>query len=210
MVPVIRKPLWILFVLSCLSIGLYPGMYFLLDMTKNGLLSTKSPELLSVTYITGFYLHITLGGLALLVGWTQFSKRLREKYLSTHRWVGKIYLFSVGVSGIAGFYIALNATGGPIAIVGFAALAIFWLFTSFKAFLSIRRNRVNLHQQWMIRSYALCFAAVTLRIWLPMFMMMGWPFNDAYVIIAWLCWVPNLIVAELMIKRNAIAMTQAT
>jgi hypothetical protein len=53
----------------------------------------------------------------------------------------------------------------------------------------------------MIRSYALCFAAVTLRIWLPLFQFaLGLEFIFAYRIIAWLCWVPNLVVAELIVR----------
>jgi hypothetical protein len=53
----------------------------------------------------------------------------------------------------------------------------------------------------MIRSFALTFAAVTLRIYLPLAIIQNqgeFPL-DAYRAIAWLAWVPNLIVAELVI-----------
>jgi hypothetical protein len=54
----------------------------------------------------------------------------------------------------------------------------------------------------MIRSYALTFAAVMLRIYLPLSQVYGIPFEPAYQTIAWLCWVPNLIVAEWLILRQ--------
>ena len=44
--------------------------------------------------------------------------------------------------------------------------------------------------------------AVTLRIYLPLSQMAGLPFDAAYQTISWLCWVPNLIVAEWIILRQ--------
>ena len=53
----------------------------------------------------------------------------------------------------------------------------------------------------MIYSYAACFAAVTLRIWLPMLSALIGDFVIAYRIIAWLCWIPNIIWANQIVKR---------
>ncbi|MDW3191337.1 MAG: DUF2306 domain-containing protein [Cytophagales bacterium] len=192
---------WIFFGLFAISIGLYPGIYLILDM-QGGLLNTKSADLLESFWMYGFYLHIIPGGMALLVGWPQFSSRLRLKKMALHRVLGKVYLLSVTVSGLAGLYISLDATGGIIAKIGFACLALGWLFTSFMAWKRVRQGDIQGHQHWMIRSYALCFAAVTLRLWLPAFMIVGIPFLTGYVIIAWLCWVPNLIFAELVIRKQ--------
>ena len=87
--------------------------------------------------------------------------------------------------------------------MGFGMLALFWLYTTTNAYTSIRNRDIASHQKWMIRSYALCFAAVTLRIYLPIFLgLMGMEFVPAYKIIAWLCWGPNLVVAELFIVRK--------
>jgi hypothetical protein len=54
----------------------------------------------------------------------------------------------------------------------------------------------------MIRSYALTFAAVTLRLYLPMALMASLDGLASYRAIAFLCWVPNLIVAELWLRRD--------
>ena len=53
----------------------------------------------------------------------------------------------------------------------------------------------------MVRGFALSFAAVTLRILLPGAMAAGVPFELAHPAIAWLCWVPNLLLAELAFVR---------
>jgi hypothetical protein len=191
---------WVVFGLFAISIGLYPIVYLLTDMTQEGLLSSKSPHLLGQDlYMPTFYLHISFGGIALLTGWTQFSKRLRNRNLTVHRWLGKTYVIVVLISGLAGFHIAMYATGGITSSLGFLGLAIAWLFTTIRAFQFIQRKQIDLHQQWMIRSYALTFAAVTLRIWIPLFQIVGMEFLFAYRIIAWFCWVPNLVVAELIV-----------
>lgn len=192
---------WIFFGLCAVSIGLYPGIYLLVDM-EGGLLSSKPAELLNSLWMTVFYLHILPGGVALLVGWPQFSARLRRTKMTLHLVLGKVYLSSVVISGLAGLYLSFEATGGIVATVGFACLATAWLFSSFMAWKNIKQGDIQAHQYWMIRSYALCFAAVTLRLWLPTFMMAGIPFITGYVIIAWLCWVPNLIFAELVIRKQ--------
>jgi hypothetical protein len=197
-----KKILWGLFIFFAVFVGIYPVAYFIFDM-RYGFLATKAPELLqSALWNWAFYQHIVFGAVALLVGWSQFCKKFRNRYLATHRLLGKVYLIAIVLSGIAGLYLAFYATAGIIAAAGFTGLAIGWLFTSAMAWLAIRQKNIDQHQHWMIRSYALCFAAVTLRIWLPLMQQaMGIDFSIAYRIVAWLCWVPNLIVAEWIVRR---------
>jgi hypothetical protein len=54
----------------------------------------------------------------------------------------------------------------------------------------------------MVRNFALTFAAVTLRLYLPASMAAGVAFELAYPVIAWLCWLPNVIVAEVLFNRT--------
>lgn len=196
-----KKIAFIIFAILCVSVGLYPLMYFIVDRTF-ALLSSKSDVLLSdVFWNIGFYTHILLGGFALLIGWMQFSKKLRTKNLKFHRTVGKTYVISVVLSGLASLYIAHFATGGIIAILGFLGLGIIWLFSTISGYLAIRRGNLIKHQKFMIYSYAACFGAVTLRIWLPTLMAIFQDFIIAYRIVAWLAWVPNIIVAYFIVKR---------
>ena len=83
-----RKILWVLIVVFAIIIGLYPGIYFLVERTF-GLLGSKTTELLTNPFWnTAFYTHITLGGLALLIGWTQFNTNFRNRNLVLHRRIG--------------------------------------------------------------------------------------------------------------------------
>jgi uncharacterized membrane protein len=200
----LSKLSWFPFVFLAVIIGLYPLIYYFVDMQNNGLLSTKPRELLNSTvWHTAFYIHITFGGIALLTGWTQFSQKLRNRYLSTHRLVGKIYVTAVFLSSLAGMFIAFFATGGIGNVLGFGILAILWFITVIKAYASILKRDINQHESWMIRNYALTFAAVTLRIWLPLFSdIIFHDFIPAYRIVSWLCWVPNLIIAEIIISKR--------
>ena len=145
----------------------------------------------------GIYTHVFASVVALTLGPLQFSTRLRQARTQLHRWLGRIYL-SVGVlvGGVAGLFMSVFAFGGVVAKLGFACLALCWLFTGLRAFQAIRRGAVQEHRRWVIRNFSLTLAAVTLRIYLPSSMIAGMPFEIAYAIIAWLCWVPNLLVAE--------------
>lgn len=194
---------WIVFAFFAIGVGLYPLLYFILDM-QGGLLNSKSPEVLgSDVWQTAFYLHITLGAVSMLTGWIQFSRKIRNRNLNFHRLLGKVYLVAVFISGLAGLYLSFFATGGLTASFGFGGLAMSWVFTTSAAYKSITSRNIEAHEKWMIRSYALCFAAVTLRLWLPLFnIVLQFNFIDAYRVIAWMCWVPNLIVAEWIIRNK--------
>ncbi len=150
----------------------------------------------------GIYIHIFASALALILGPFQFSAGLRARYLELHRWAGRLYLgVGVLVGGIAGLYMAALAFGGPVARLGFGCLALLWLYTGLRAYLAVRAGDIAAHRRWMVRNFALTFAAVTLRLWLPAAMVSGAAFELAYPLIAWLCWLPNLWVAERMFNR---------
>ena len=62
---------------------------------------------------------------------------------------------------------------------------------------------VDAHRAWMLRSYALTLAAVTLRIYIPLSQVAGVEFEAAYQAISWFCWVPNLLIVEwIVLTRN--------
>ena len=84
---------------------------------------------------------------------------------------------------------------------GFAGLALAWLYTGLRAYLAIRGGEIGEHRKWMVRNFSLTFAAVMLRLYLPLSMLAGVEFIVAYAIIAWLCWIPNLVYAEWKFNR---------
>lgn len=201
-----NKTAWAVFAILAIGIGLYPLMYFF-SAEEFGLLQGKSKDISANTiWRIGFYGHIVFGGLALLTGWSQFSRKLRVKKLDLHRNLGKIYVLSALISGICGVYIGFYATGGLVSSLGFISLGIVWLFTTIRAYIAIRKKDVSLHQGMMVYSYAACFAAVTLRIWLPLLTIVLGEFLLAYKIVAWLCWVPNMVFAHLWVRRKGLTL----
>ncbi|MFH8248883.1 DUF2306 domain-containing protein [Microbacterium sp. B2969] len=157
------------------------------------------------------YAHISGAAVALLLGPLQFWRGLRERRPRVHRWTGRVYLAGVALGGVAGIVIAPFGEAGLVGLFGFGALGLLWLVTAWRAYRSIRRHDVAQHQAWMIRNFALTYAAVTLRLWLPLLIVVQLPggdfdtaFANAYAVVPFLCWLPNLVVAEWLIRRRGL------
>ena len=97
----------------------------------------------------------------------------------------------------------LEGDTGRLHPLGFILLGIIWFYTTLKAYLNIREKKMVTHQKMMIYSYAACFAGVALRLWLPLLIAFFGDFIIAYKTVAWLCWVPNIIVAYILSRRIA-------
>lgn len=197
-----NKIAWGIFAFSAIGVGLYPVLYWLAREPVGLLLSKNADLLANQLWTIGFYGHITFGGVALLTGWSQFSKKIRTRNLKLHQNLGKIYVVSVLLSGICGIYIGFYATGGLITALGFIGLGLVWLYTTIKAYIAVKAKDLSLHQGMMVFSYAACFAAVTLRVWLPLLTLIFGEFLIAYKIVAWLSWVPNIIFAFFWVRRR--------
>lgn len=165
-----------------------------------------SPNVMDNTYARLGVLtaHAGFAATALLIGPFQFVAGIRRRWPSVHRRMGTLYVIACIGGGAAGMVLATGVSTGPVAAAGFAGLAFAWLFTTFRAWRLARTKRFISHEQWMIRSFALTLAAVTLRLYLPIAAVAfpQYPFEQSYVAIAWLCWVPNLILAELLIAAR--------
>lgn len=147
-----------------------------------------------------FFAHVILAPVALALVPFQLWQGLRNRRPIIHRLVGRLYGLAVLFSGLGGLWLAVTTEAGSVAAWGFGLLAIAWLSTTgWGIGLAMSGNHAA-HRRWMIRSIALTLSAVTLRVYLGLVFGFGLDFNTAYPAIAWLCWVPNLIVAELIIR----------
>jgi len=149
----------------------------------------------------GTYAHVAGGALAISIGAWQANARLRARHPEAHRRLGLVYLATVVTGGVAGFVLAFGSAGGEVTHLGFGLLAVSWLGCTVRGYAAYRASDYVAHGRWMIRSYALTLAAVTLRLYLPLALAAGVPFLPAYRAISWLCWVPNLLAAELLLRR---------
>ncbi|RBW43031.1 DUF2306 domain-containing protein [Loktanella sp. D2R18] len=140
--------------------------------------------------------HIGCAVTALLVMPFQFSIKLRGSRPWLHRYLGRIYVVACVIAGICGLWLATATQAGLVAAFGFGLLAVIWVYATLQAYLTARARDIARHRGWMIRSGALTFAAVTLRLYLGIGFATGGDFDEVYQLVAWACWVPNLIVAE--------------
>ncbi|HTS35551.1 MAG TPA: DUF2306 domain-containing protein [Candidatus Solibacter sp.] len=189
----LAKPLWWLMLVLCAAVVAYGTTYFI---------ATPRDEHFA-RYILPLRLHIAGGMGALLAGPWQFSEKLRVRALNLHRWLGRFYLLEVGLGSIAGFAMAVVSEEGLATHLGFGILAVLWFFTGLRAYRKIRAGDIDAHREWMIRNFALSLAAVTLRFYMPLMLgAMHWSFRPAYIAVSWLCWIPNLLVAQWMVARR--------
>lgn len=164
----------------------------------------RSPDILANLFARPWLaLHVLGAATALLVGCFQFLPAIRRRR-SVHRWVGRLYAAGCLLGGVAGFIMAFGTTAGPVAGVGFGLLAPVWIYATAMGWLSARAGDFQAHRRWMIRSFSLTFAAVTLRLYLPLGIMAGLTFEQIYVATAWISWIPNLLIVELWLRRNAV------
>jgi uncharacterized membrane protein len=178
----------------------------------SGLGETYVDRPLAITI--AFYAHISLSSLAMALGPLQFIQRLRRRRPALHRWIGRVYLMSVAAGAASSLVMATVNSAGINGFFGFGTLAVLWAGTSWMGYKSIRAGDILSHQAWMIRSFALTFAAVTLRAWLGVLVgVQLLPFVDvnsgsvqdnAYAVLPWLCWIPNLVIAEWLIRRRGL------
>ncbi|MEU4828638.1 DUF2306 domain-containing protein [Actinomadura sp. NPDC023710] len=159
-----------------------------------------------------FYLHITCGGAALLLSPMQFAARLRQRAPLLHRTCGRIIFAAIMLGSVAGLVLAPFNLAGPIGAAGFGSLAILWGGSAVGAIRAARRRDFAAHRRWAIRVFALTYAAVMLRVWLIILISLqigvaaDTAFTRAYHVVPFLCWVPNLLIAE-RINRNEASTT---
>lgn len=187
---------WALLALSALAIGLFSLRYALPGMP----LPSDLPSL--ALSPRPFVVHAVSASLALVLGPLQFVPAWRARFPALHRWVGRAYVLSIAVAWLSSLPLAVNAMTGAVAATGFIALGLAWMVTTGMGLARALQRRLAEHRRWMVRSFALTAAAITLRIYLGASMAAQVDEALSYPFIAWLCWVPNALVAEWYLRRK--------
>jgi hypothetical protein len=149
--------------------------------------------------------HMLVAPIALLLGPFQFMPRIRARYPRVHRISGRIYVAACLIAGVAALATAPYASGGPIAGLGFGTLAFLWITVTAGAWRAAVARLFDLHRLLMRFSYAMTFGAVTLRLQIPIFFMLGFhSYSAASVWLAYTSWIPNVIVVALYSMLEAL------
>lgn len=154
-------------------------------------------------YLWFFYTHVYTSIFVLLSGFLAII-RFDFGIKNFHRTTGKIYIFLLLIfAAPSGIYMGWFANGGLLSKISFIILGFLWWFCTFKAYQYARLKKFKLHQQWMWRSFALTISAITLRVWKLVIVYFFQPNPmDVYEIVAWLGWVPNILIVEFLIRKN--------
>lgn len=182
--------------LLCLGVGGYAMAAVATDFAVLG------PEVFRDGVHPALATHVATAGVALLLLPWQLWPVVRRRVPRVHHWLGRAYAGAAVLGGSSGIAAALVAPLDLVTTLGFAALGALWVATTVRAVLLARDRDLPAHRDWAVRSFALGFAAVTLRLWLPLLLASGLTFTQAYALVAWLSWVPNLAIAERFVRAR--------
>ena len=149
--------------------------------------------------------HIVLGIIATIIGPFQFIPKIRNKYLKTHRQLGRVYIFSTVLSGISGMYMAATSDVNLPYAVGLFMLGITWSTSSIMALIAIKNRKVDLHKDWMIRSYVITLAFVSFRFVYDILMLLKvGTWEEVQTLMSWACWAIPLFITEVILQGRKI------
>lgn len=156
-------------------------------------------------YLYFFYTHVYTSIFVLLSGFLVIIRK-DLGIRNFHKNAGKMYIFLILLlAAPSGIYMGIFANGGFFSKISFVILGCLWWFFTYKAYRLAVQKRFREHKQWMWRSFALTLSAVTLRMWKVIIVYLCHPNPmDVYQIIAWLGWVPNILLIEYLIAKKQI------
>lgn len=108
------------------------------------------------------------------------------------------------VSGPAAFIMSIYANGGIAAQASFILMCTLWYAFTLISLIKIYQKKYYSHANFLLRSFVLTCSALTLRFYA---MLLSYTNIDAmprekYILIAWLSWIPNLLIAEWIIQSG--------
>jgi Predicted membrane protein (DUF2306) len=174
-------------------------------------LSTKGNEVIyNWVFQTAFYIHITSSCVVLALGIVQFFPSLLRFIRDKHHLIGKIYIIGILVlAAPSGAVLAYFANGGLVSKTGFMLQSVVWWLITWFAYTHARHRRWVLHGEWMVRSFAVTMAAISLRLTSYfMFYVLNTKPIETYLTVTWLSWVGNLVLAEILIQSGWIRLNQ--
>jgi hypothetical protein len=169
--------------------------------TDVAFLRIKQDEIALDYYKIAFFTHVYTSIFLMFLGFLQFSKTIKRKYTTLHRWSGRVYaVIILFLSGPSGLVMSYHANGGVFSKTAFVILSLLWMsFTFLSVYYVLKKDMVN-HQKFAIRSFALTLSAISLRLFKYIIVFLFQPQQmEAYRIVAWLGWSFNLLIAEIIL-----------
>ncbi|HEX9198964.1 MAG TPA: DUF2306 domain-containing protein [Acidobacteriaceae bacterium] len=191
--PAWLRPKYALF--ACIAL-----MYaYVLWHNESFLINSKDPEWQHIGPFKWILLpHGLAAACALFLGPLQFSDRLRKRFAKAHRVMGRFYVAGVLLGAPMGIYVQhweerMGATSSFT--MAAAADAVVWIFATAMAMMFILQGKVQLHRQWMTRSFACAIIFLEVRL------ISGLTHWEQYIeTIVWCCVVAAFPLADLTLQ----------
>lgn len=169
-----------------------------------GFLRLKKLAINTGWYLPAYYSHVLFAGIILLIGFFQVYPTWGLRWRKLHRLLGRIYIGGIlFFAAPGGLIMSFFINRGPWVLASFLLQCTAWFICTLLAYLRIRQGNVQSHRQWVLRSFSLSLAAITLRVYV---FLSSWSFDlsmpTAYAMIAWLSWVPNLLICQWYLQNN--------
>lgn len=202
-----------LFILSFYFVALIEGNTAQWNEVLPGLYdsSTKSATV-------GIGIHFAAGGIILILGCIQLIEAVRANYPALHRWLGRVYIVACLLTSIGGLtFIFIKGTiGGLVMDIGFAGYGVLMFWAALEAFRHARARRFENHRAWAIRLFALAIGSWLYRMDYGFWFLFtdGLGHTDAFdgpfdYFMSFFFYIPNLLVAELFIRRQQVLQSSA-
>lgn len=151
--------------------------------------------------------HGIAGACALLLGPMQFSDRLRVRFRTMHRVLGRTYVAGVFVAAPLGVYIQYfqERMGNTRSFsIGAGVDAALWMITTGIALVFILKGKVLEHRQWMTRSFAVALVFLEGRV---IGGVTGWDdlSVNASETIVWVCLAFSILSADIILQCQELA-----
>lgn len=206
---------YVVFALSCVAVAVFAPLPYLTQSMADlaeanvGLAAhyAEQPSAIQLALIV----HGSASGLALGLTPLQWAARIRHRWPSVHRLTGRVLATAILVGAVTGLVIAPVSYAGMSGTIGFSILSVVWAWCCLRSVASIRAGDLDGHRRWVTRTTALTFAGVMLRVYLGIGVVVltaatgngaQAAFDQAYVVMPFLAWIPNLVVVEWVLRRR--------
>lgn len=201
--------------ISALTFGLYILVHYAYSLFSGEMI--KWNELLPGLYdpenrpaTVGIGIHFLTGGIILVLGCIQLIRKVRVRFPTFHRWVGRVYVIASLLTAIGGLaFIFLKGTiGGWVMDIGFGLYGVLTFYCAIETYRHARAQQFERHRAWAIRLFALAIGSWLYRMEYGFYFVLvegaakainfKGPFD---YFMDFFFYVPNLIIAEIFIGR---------
>ncbi|MBC8949911.1 DUF2306 domain-containing protein [Xenorhabdus sp. TS4] len=150
------------------------------------------------------YMHLVTGIVLYILGPLQFVDHIRRKWPKVHKWSGYCFFTTIMVVGITGILMGiLFPVGGTSETSSSILFSLVMIFCVLRSIAMILKRRVELHRQWMIRSYMISLGPATMHALIPLFIQIGGKgIGEALSLSLWIGFTIHLILAEVWIHNS--------